>query len=499
MKYLLDRKQFLEEGFLSKTLSRAKSHEVRIEDRLGNHSFTDGKGTLHKYGILPDPYSPEKDIAKVIDIFKMEDVIDLNIIDMSHVSTYTDLFQSVFNELVRKYGYTYEFCKTLPLDTSGWVINSECKFFSNMLKGVKKDIGVDTWTVDEKTKITLSSFTGSYYEDKLPVWYTFNPKDFVKVCIGNRGVLKNHKWGVDKVRTKQTGKKCYYVIFNDSVDIPFVPENITIQAITNEYQKNNRVHVNVEQLTTLKDLPPQFENKNRWSRKGDFSLSVILNNITDDEIVIPEGVTYLHFDSKDDITKLPKEINYSISIHSPNQMGHIETVNGSFACCNSTSITTLVGSPNYVSGEFDAHNNGLTDLVGSPEHVGERFTCSCNGRLKSLKGCPRKVDGEFDFYSTGVTNIDDFPEYVGGNVNLSGCTHLENFIGLPEEMNGDLDIGYCNVQSLEGLPKKINGKLIIKNLTVKNQPVTIEDILKVSPDLTFVTDDKYSQTNLIRK
>lgn len=502
MKHILTYSEFINEGFLSKTLNRAKTGDERIEDRLGNHSFTDGNGKFHKYGIKPKD-SSSVDIAKdIIDIilktYKKNEVINLNAIDMSDVESIHALFCVVYSQLRNVFKMSSDEIKKLKFDTSGWVL-TKCIYWDQCLTEVYSDIGADNWKINPDAKISITYFKNSYYELNPPKWYSISPKDYIKLCCDK---VKEGKSGVDKVRTKELGVKCYWVEFHSSrLYIPFVPDNFTIRGIYNENEYTPRMFINCKKLTSLKKLPKEITvNTAHQHLKPNVNLEICLNNITDDNIVIPEGVTFLHFDKNDDVTRLPKEVPYGVNLMYPKHLGHFDRVDGNVNVGNS-SISSLVGCPKYVGGHFDAHLCKITDLIGSPEHVEGDFSCSHNGKLKSLKGCPKYVGGEFNAFSSAITSIDDFPEYVGEKISFQGDTHMYNLTGLPEEIDNDLDIAHCEFKSLEGLPKKINGKLYIKGLTLNNKPVTIDDILNVSPDLDYVTDDmsNYNPKNLIKK
>jgi hypothetical protein len=57
-------------------------------------------------------------------------------------------------------------------------------------------------------------------------------------------------------------------------------------------------------------------------------------------------------------------------------------------------LTSLEGSPEYVSGYFSCYSNHLRSLKYAPKFVGDDFDCSHN-YLRSLKGAPKFVGGGF--------------------------------------------------------------------------------------------------------
>ena len=499
MKNILSFIEFINEGLWSKGIERSKTGEERIEDTLGNHVFTDGNGTKHKHGIKAKEghgYGARRLEDYILDVIihyikKGKTDINLNILDMSDIESVSHMFSRIYSRL-SDYDIDRDIIPKLKLDTSGWDLRN-CTDFDGVVDDIKYDIGVNNWKVTPEY-VKMDAFKGSpYYVNHLPDWFIFDLKDWAKSCVQ---MSKHFKTGVDRKRTKETGKQCYWVSFFSNVNLFYIPDEVTIKEINNSlitYKDSNRCRVNCKHLTSLKKLPTEFTCE---GQDKDFIFSITLNNITDDVINIPKNTSFLVINRDDDITKLPKHLPCGISL-GKTQLGHIEEVDGDLNVCNNPSITSLMGCPKIVHGEVDFHNNSLTNLIGSPEEVDGDFSCSNQGSLKSLKGCPKKIGGDFNFYSTGVTDIDDFPEFIGGNVNMSGCTHLNSFVGLPEVFNGDLDIGYCNVKSLEGLPKEVNGHLIIGDLTLNNQPVTHEDILKVSPDIKVILEKEYSPINLV--
>jgi hypothetical protein len=496
MGHILNRADFLKESLWKGVIDRSKSGEVRKEDILGNHSFTDGNGTFHKHGIKPDEYQPYDAITKVVwwhlDRKSIKDVIDLNVIDTSELTSMVEVFSLAFTRLMwpkdyDKEGYralTAEEVDELKFDCSGWQLDNMRNI---TFKGLFKDINIDNWTIPEGLKIKFGDFKDSYYENNPPSWYNFDIKEWVASAVYGRGAVSHNKYGVDKVRTKELGKKCYWVKFTESFRCRNIPECVSIIDITNENNRHDRVFADLSGIETLRGLPESVKKESK------VCIELCLNDLTDKELILPEGIDQLSIKESDNVDLLPTVLPYSISLVNSKQLGHVTEVNGWFNCGNS-GITSLKGCPKKVTGHFDCHNSKLTDLVGAPEYVGSDFSCSNMGSIKSLKGCPKYVGGDFNFYSTGVTDIDDFPEEIGGGVYLSGCCHLNSFVGIPEGViKGNLDIGYCNVKSLEGLPASIGGYYFIKNLTLNGKSVSKNDFLEMCPHINpeKVKNSKY--------
>ena len=64
-------------------------------------------------------------------------------------------------------------------------------------------------------------------------------------------------------------------------------------------------------------------------------------------------------------------------------------IDGTFRCFNNK-LTSLEGSPRYVTGSFFISHNELTSLEGGPKYVGGNFSCDDN-KLISLKGAPEVI------------------------------------------------------------------------------------------------------------
>lgn len=94
-----------------------------------------------------------------------------------------------------------------------------------------------------------------------------------------------------------------------------------------------------------------------------------------------------------------------------------ETWNTDFYC-GDEKLTTLVGAPKKVIGNFNCEYNKLTSLEGGPKEVDSMFLCSYN-TLTSLKGAPRKVGKDFICVNSKLTSLEGIPSYIGGYFDCS--------------------------------------------------------------------------------
>jgi hypothetical protein len=97
-------------------------------------------------------------------------------------------------------------------------------------------------------------------------------------------------------------------------------------------------------------------------------------------------------------------------------------------------ITTLVGGPSQVGGNYIIHNTDISTLEGAPSSVPQKFDCSRN-RLTSLAGCPRSVGGDFSCAANTLSSLKGGPEYVGRsfycnfNEDLMSLEYAPQYVG----------------------------------------------------------------------
>jgi hypothetical protein len=56
------------------------------------------------------------------------------------------------------------------------------------------------------------------------------------------------------------------------------------------------------------------------------------------------------------------------------------------------SLTSLIGTPEYVSGDFSIDHNPITSMTGGPKEVGGHYYCR-KTNISSLTGAPLKIGG----------------------------------------------------------------------------------------------------------
>ena len=120
----------------AKGLTRNKNGEERIENRLGNHSFTDGNGKFHKYGLFPNTRKElEEYIENVFNITPQNKSLNLNIIDVSNI----DDFQMIFHKLRKD---------IVNMDLSGWnTINAEIMAATFVNMKYLEQINLSNWDI----------------------------------------------------------------------------------------------------------------------------------------------------------------------------------------------------------------------------------------------------------------------------------------------------------------------------------------------------------------
>ena len=373
----------------TKGLTRNKNGEERIEDVLGDHSFTDGNGKFHKYGIKVESRDELIDVCcEIIEKNINKPKIDLNVIDVSEVNKVSYIFETIYDILKDKSKIDTK-NNSLPLDTSGWVFNN-CKSFFKVVTSVNNDIGVNNWKINKNNKdvVELEDFENSYYENHVPDWWEFDIHDYIGTCVG----MDDCQYDVDKELTKKLGKKSYEIIFESyEIYLPFIPDNVVIKDVYNG-GKSMRTRIDASKLTSLKRLPKKFTS--------DVILDLNLDIITDDEITIPENVLLIRIFESSKIQKLPQDMS-DISLTINNEYkdritslkGCPKIVNGNFELVSCPKITCIDDFPEYVMGDVILKDMNLNDFKGLPNKInGNLYIDYC--KVKSLEGLPNEIKGK---------------------------------------------------------------------------------------------------------
>lgn len=103
-----------------------------------------------------------------------------------------------------------------------------------------------------------------------------------------------------------------------------------------------------------------------------------------------------------------------------------------------------------VFGNFTCFDNKLTTLYGSPNYISGDFDCSFNS-LSTLDDCPVKVDGGFYCSNNSLVSLGDSKKIVGLTFN---CSHnnLKSLEGSPKELREHFDCSNNKLTSLNGSP-----------------------------------------------
>lgn len=141
-------------------------------------------------------------------------------------------------------------------------------------------------------------------------------------------------------------------------------------------------------------------------------------------------------------------------------------------------LTNLIGFPDKVlidvncsnsSNNLDRSNNSISSLLGGPTWVGGDFNVNMT-KIKSLKYAPKYVGGGFYCSNTLITSLEGCPVKIGGTFNCWNCSKLRNLIGGPKEVGNNE--GYicsdCNLTSLEGAPEIVPNTFACHGNKLKN-------------------------------
>jgi hypothetical protein len=99
---------------------------------------------------------------------------------------------------------------------------------------------------------------------------------------------------------------------------------------------------------------------------------------------------------------------------------------------NNCGLTALDGCPEVVTGYFDImYNQSLTSLVGGPKEVGGNYSAKHCG-LTTLKGIPVKIGGWFDLSSNPLTSLQGINNLkeMKGWANLTNCPITSHILGV---------------------------------------------------------------------
>jgi hypothetical protein len=113
---------------------------------------------------------------------------------------------------------------------------------------------------------------------------------------------------------------------------------------------------------------------------------------------------------------------------------------------------TLDGRKLVVRGNLSLKNLGLTSLLGCPKYVGGEFNCAGN-KLKTLEGAPQEV-GSFDCSLNSLISLEGGPQKVKRNFNCSD-NELKTLIGAPQKIDGSFDCSRNYLQTLKGGPQEV--------------------------------------------
>lgn len=117
---------------------------------------------------------------------------------------------------------------------------------------------------------------------------------------------------------------------------------------------------------------------------------------------------------------------------------------------NNKMLTSLIGSPLYITKSADYENNSFKNLKGGPIVVGDPLYWGSHTGISVV--------------GNGLTSLEGAPLYVRGffSANHNGLTNLK---GSPLYISESLDVSFNPLTSLEGLPLYIGDSLYIDRNT----------------------------------
>ena len=123
-------------------------------------------------------------------------------------------------------------------------------------------------------------------------------------------------------------------------------------------------------------------------------------------------------------------------------------------------LTSLVGCPKEVVGDFGVFETKITSLKGGPIKVSGYYTAQNNKKLTSMEGMAMQVGERIDFSFNGLTSLKGCPKVINGRFSVNG-NKLTSLEGGPTTVKGGYDCAQNdNLNSLEGAPNTVDGKFI---------------------------------------
>jgi hypothetical protein len=505
MKTILDRKSFLKEALWKGVIDRSKNNIDRKEDILGQHKFTDRNGVTHEHGILANPENDLcETVAKVIYYYvkKGENVVDLNLIDMSEITSIDWLFKNTIEELEETYNMLKRDIFKLKMDASGWDMSSLTDVDYGFC-GLWTKIGAEKWNVSEDCNVKLHDFMTSPYMSEPPAWCKFRMSDWIAMTTE---YSSDAEWGEDDERSEKLGKPCYWVILQNHFDLQYLPDFITIREINGKKCTGDLIG-DVTELKSIRRLPKVFKDDHR------VILRICLKNIEDEYVDLPANIHELIPDFRDndiDIKKLPRKLDCGITFKDESQIcGYIQEVVGNVDVID-LPLSSLHKLPDIIHGRLLLKDiTSLHNLRGFPVKVNNLIINNVTN-LDSFDGCcrelsgdlilkklpnilnlldlPKKVKGDVEIEDLFIHELYDFPE-TEGNVILTNMKGIDSFEGFPEHLYNNLHIQHCNIKSIKGFPKQVDGQIYFYDTKLNGHPITIDDILEVSPELNKANID----------
>jgi len=96
---------------------------------------------------------------------------------------------------------------------------------------------------------------------------------------------------------------------------------------------------------------------------------------------------------------------------------------------------------NYIRGDFQLEDDNITSLIGGPRIVDGNYIVDSR-KITSLEGAPNEVRGMFSCRSTLITDLKGAPERVG-SFDAKRNARLTSLEGLPKFVNERIDFEDC--------------------------------------------------------
>lgn len=151
-------------------------------------------------------------------------------------------------------------------------------------------------------------------------------------------------------------------------------------------------------------------------------------------------------------------VNLSKKLEQPFLPVKFGCIHGDFIC-NHNKLTSFIGFPNYITGDFKCSDNNIAIIDFFP--ICNNNIILSNNNLTTMKNFPESVNN-LSLYKNKITSMDYCPLFVNGKLNLSK-NKIKLLDNLPEKVNS-LNLSDNKIEVINKIPKEIKHLFLDNNL-----------------------------------